>query len=393
MKSTTQSRRIYLPMRGFASAASLLLAFWYSRELGVLNRSFLAVIMTTSILCSVAYSSGSTFTLRSLKLNKISAELKKSFATLVVFQGAAAFVTFSIALFIFSEFKDQLPSQLIFVSMGYFLFSYLHLILMEILLAEDRFKKAGLLEVFTICIQIFTFLGFSFFNTISIATRVLLSLMISYFIISIYVLYKINLRQFFGFVHPRHFWALTRGKNSLGTVLGILDRADRIIIAWVLPTINTGQYAVMGSILSFFRFAPDALSKIIVSRKSGFLRTLISKKLFVAFTSLLALVLLTVFSQFVIRSFLGSDWLLPWWISITFGAQEIARGAFQVAQNQRLALLVTDHRANLPIYLLGVNLTLALILSSFLGLIGVPLGFLIGYCFSLLLIVKDHNNA
>jgi hypothetical protein len=302
-------------------------------------------------------------------------------------------VTFSIALFIFSEFKDQLPSQLIFVSMGYFIFSYLHLIMMEILLAEDRFKKAGLLEVSTICIQIFTFLGISYFDTISIATRVLLSLMISYFIISVYVLYKINLRQFFGFVHPRYFWALTRGKNSLGTVLGILDRADRIIIAWVLPTINTGQYAVMGSILSFFRFAPDAISKIIVSRKSGFLRTLISKKLFVAFTSLLALVLLTVFSQFVIRSFLGSDWLLPWWISITFGAQEIARGAFQIAQNQRLALLIADHRANLPIYLLGVNLTLAVILCSFLGLIGVPLGFLIGYCFSLVLVVKDQNNA
>ena len=392
MKSTTQSRRIYLPMRGFASAASLLLAFWYSRELGVLNRSFLAVIMTTSILCSVAYSSGSTFTLRSLKLNKISAELKKSFATLVLFQGAAAFVTFSIALFIFSEFKDQLPSQLIFVSMGYFMFSYLHLILMEILLAEDRFKKAGLLEVSTVWIQIITFFGFSFIGDVSIASRVLLSLMISYFIISIYVLSIINSRQFLGFVHPKHFWALTRGKNSLGTVIGILDRADRIVIAWVLPTINTGQYAVMGSILSFFRFAPDAISKIIVSRKSELLRTLVSLKLLVAFTSLLALILLTVFSQFVIRFFLGTDWLLPWWISITFGAQELARGAFQVAQNQRLAIF-PNHRSNLPMYLLGVNLTLAVILSSFLGLIGVPLGFLIGYCFSLVLIVKAHENA
>jgi len=392
VKSTTQSRRIYLPMRGFASAASLLLAFWYSRELGVLNRSFLAVIMTTSILCSVAYSSGSTFTLRSLKLNKISAELKKSFATLVLFQGAAAFVTFSIALFIFSEFKDQLPSQLIFVSMGYFMFSYLHLILMEILLAEDRFKKAGLLEVSTVWIQIITFFGFSFIGDVSIASRVLLSLMISYFIISIYVLSIINSRQFLGFVHPKHFWALTRGKNSLGTVIGILDRADRIVIAWVLPTINTGQYAVMGSILSFFRFAPDAISKIIVSRKSELLRTLVSLKLLVAFTSLLALILLTVFSQFVIRFFLGTDWLLPWWISITFGAQELARGAFQVAQNQRLAIF-PNHRSNLPMYLLGVNLTLAVILSSFLGLIGVPLGFLIGYCFSLVLIVKAHENA
>ena len=379
-------------MRGFASAASLLLAFWYSRELGVLNRSFLAVIMTTSILCSVAYSSGSTFTLRSLKVHQISAELKKSFAALVVFQGTAAFTTFSIALFIFSEFKDQLPSQLIFVSMGYFIFSYLHLILMEILLAEDRFKKAGLLEVSTVCIQIIAFFGFSFTGNVSIATRVLLSLIISYFITSIYVLSKINSRQFLGLVHPKHFWALTRGKNSLGTVLGILDRADRIVIAWVLPTINTGQYAVMGSILSFFRFAPDAISKIIVSRKSEFLRTLVSLKLFVAFASLLALILLTVFSQFVIRFLLGSDWLLPWWISITFGAQELARGAFQVAQNQRLAIL-PNHRSKLPMYLLGVNLTLAVILCSFLGLIGVPLGFLIGYCFSLVLIVKDHENA
>ena len=392
MKSTSQSRRIYLPMRGFASAGSLLLAFWYSRELGVLNRSFLAVIMTTSILCSIAYSSGSTFTLRSLKVHKISAELKKSFATLVVIQGAAALVTYSVALFIFSEFKDYLPSQLIFVSIAYFIFSYLHLILMEILLAEDKFQKAGFLELFTICIQIFTFFGTSFFEAISVAARVLLSLIISYFVISVYVLNKINLRQFFGFVHPRHFWMLTRGKNSLGTVLGILDRADRILIAWILPTINTGQYAVMGSILSFFRFAPDSISKIIVSRKSSFLRTLVNLKLFVAFTSIFGLILLTLFSQFVIQFFLGSDWLLPWWISFTYGAQEIARGTFQVTQNHRLAM-IPDHRSHLSIHLLGANLTLAVILCSLLGLIGVPLGFLIGYCFVLALIVKDHKNA
>jgi O-antigen/teichoic acid export membrane protein len=148
----------------------------------------------------------------------------------------------------------------------------------------------------------------------------------------------------------------------------------------------------MGSILSFFRFVPDAVSKIIVSRKSELLKTLISLKLITAFIALLALILLTVFSQFVIRFFLGTDWLLPWWISITFGAQELARGAFQLAQNQRLAML-PNHRSNLPTYLLGVNLTLAVILCSFLGLIGVPLGFLIGYCFSLVLIVKGHENA
>lgn len=387
MNPIGQSRRAYVPMRGVAAAASLLLAFWYSKELGVLNRSFLAVMMTTSILCSIAFTSGATFTLRTLKVQGISDNLKKSFATLIVIQGLLAFFTYFVALIIFSRFKDQIPERLIFGALVYFIFSFLHLIMMEIILADDKFKKVGLLEVLTVASQILLFFGLSFVTHISIASRVLLSLTISYFIICIYASAIIDAKPFLGYNNPREFWTLTRGRNSLGTVLGILDRADRIIIAWTLPTINTGQYAVMGSLLGFFRFVPDAISKIIVSGKIGFLTKVVRVKTLLILGLGLSLVILTITSQIVIKYFLGSEWLLPWWISILFGAQEIARGAFQIVQNERLAKL-PGQSPHLHALLLTLNISLALLFTGFLGLIGVPLGFLLGYCLSLIWITR-----
>jgi hypothetical protein len=390
VNQTGQNRRIYVPMRGIASAASLILAFWYSKELGVLNRSFLAVIMTTSILCSIAFTSGATFTLRTLKVNGVSDSLKKSFFTLIAIQGLLAFFTYSIALTIFSQFKDELPQQLILGALIYFIFSLIHLVMLEVLLAADKFKKVGHLEVLTVAGQIILYFGISFITHISLASRVLLSLTISYFIICIYATFILDFKPFFGYNSPREFWRLTRGRNSLGTVLGILDRADRIIIAWTLPTINTGQYAVMGSILGFFRFIPDAISKIIVSGKIVFLVKVVRVKALVILGLTLSLALLTAASQVVISYYLGAEWLLPWWISLLFGAQEIARGAFQVVQNERLSKL-SGQNSHLHFLLLVLNVGLAFILSRTLGLVGVPLGFLLGYCFSLIWISRGRR--
>jgi hypothetical protein len=387
---TGQNRRVYVPMRGIASAASLILAFWYSKELGVLNRSFLAVIMTTSILCSIAFTSGATFTLRALKVNGVSDVLKKSFFTLVAIQGLLAFVTYSVALGIFSQFKDELPRQLILAALVYFIFSLLHLVMMEILLAADKFKRVGQLEVLTVTSQIVLFFGLSFVTHISVASRVLLSLTISYTIICVYVTQILDFKPYLGYSSPKEFWRLTRGRNSLGTVLGILDRADRIIIAWTLPTINTGQYAVMGSILGFFRFIPDAISKIIVSGKISFLVRLVRVKALVILGLILSLVTLTVTSQIVIKYYLGAEWLLPWWISLLFGAQEIARGTFQVIQNERLSKL-SGQNSHLHFLLLVTNVSLAFLLSHTLGLVGVPLGFLLGYCLCLIWISRGHR--
>jgi hypothetical protein len=146
----------------------------------------------------------------------------------------------------------------------------------------------------------------------------------------------------------------------------------------------------MGSILGFFRFIPDAISKIIVSGKIAFLIKVVRVKLLVILGLTLSLVILTATSQIVIEFYLGAEWLLPWWISLLFGAQEIARGAFQVVQNERLSKL-SGQNSNLHLFLLSMNVGLAFFLSRTLGLVGVPLGFLFGYCFCLIWISKGRR--
>jgi hypothetical protein len=146
----------------------------------------------------------------------------------------------------------------------------------------------------------------------------------------------------------------------------------------------------MGSILGFFRFIPDAISKIIVSGKIAFLVKVVRVKALVIFGLTLSLVILTTTSQIVIKYYLGAEWLLPWWIPLLFGAQEIARGAFQVVQNERLSKF-PGQNSHLHLLLLAMNVGLAFFLSRTLGLVGVPLGFLLGYCFVLIWISRGRR--
>jgi hypothetical protein len=92
----------------------------------------------------------------------------------------------------------------------------------------------------------------------------------------------------------------------------------------------------------------------------------------------------------VIKYYLGAEWLLPWWIPLLFGAQEIARGAFQVVQNERLSKF-PGQNSHLHLLLLAMNVGLAFFLSRTLGLVGVPLGFLLGYCFVLIWISRGRR--
>lgn len=70
------------------------------------------------------------------------------------------------------------------------------------------------------------------------------------------------------FGDPRIIFKQSKGNHSIGTVLGLVDRLDRLIIAWFLPFVLVAKFAVMSGLISFFRFLPDTLSKILVSTKS-----------------------------------------------------------------------------------------------------------------------------
>ena len=394
MNTSFGSRKIYVPLRGFATAASLFLAFKYSKDLGVINRSYIAIIMTSSILSLTIFTSGTTLTLRNIKLDISKKRLNSSFSSLIIIEGILGFILFYFSLLIFSLLKSPIPNQLIIISSFYFVSSFAHLIALESLLAQVKFKLAGKYEFLTILLQILIYTFSGLISSVSIAVRLLLTFTLSYIIVVLLILIKRDLQVsvFKPNFEPQLFWNLCKNKHLINTSLGFVDRIDRIMIAWILPTINVGQYSAMSSLVSITRFIPDAISKILVAGK-------VSSKYRIAryIAMSIGLILLGVLSlipisQWLISRLLGPEWLLPWYVSGIFLLQELGRGTFQILQNResRNSQSVTAHNASL--ILIVFSLVLGAIFALLLQLPGVPLGFAIAYLFAILYLRRNKNE-
>jgi hypothetical protein len=385
------SRRLYLPFRGFATFAALILAFKYSKDLGVLNRSYIAIIMTSSILCLTVFTSGTTLTLRTYKLSNLSNKFLSSFGSLVLLQGFFGVVFFNISLVTFSLFKEEIPYQLLIFSNLYFCCSFAHLIALEILLASDKFKLAGKCELATVFLQIIIYSLGSFLTNISIASRLLLAFSSAYIIIVLIIVSSKNLKikKLVPHASPMDFFRLTKNNNSLGSVLAFTDRADRIFIGWLLPTSSLGQYSAMSSIISFSRFMPDAISKILVSGKiNSQLRRFLNRTSLIIFFFLFASIFVPI-SQWVISRWLGAEWLLPWYVSFLFIFQELGRGTFQILQNHEIKRgnAKVSHRAS--IILLSFSIIGSILLAPTIKLPGILLAFILGYFIAIFYIRRN----
>ena len=234
------------------------------------------------------------------------------------------------------------------------------------------------LELATVLLQVILFFLIRNLSRLSIASSVLTSFALSYFIICCFIVYNSPSNGFIGFSSPMEFWVLTRGNHLFGTVIGALDRLDRILVAFLLPTINLGQYATMGSLLSFFRFLPEGFSKIVVSGPVHTKFKSVSGKITTSVAAAILIASVILVSRVLIEEILGFEWLLSIPIYLSFVFYEIMRGLFHINFNSRIAKSLMPNSWTL-IRLLLTCLVLAFILSKALGLIGIPLAFGIGY--------------
>lgn len=390
----TLGHKFYLVARGAATILSLLFALYYSRELGVLNRSYLVMIMTSSTLIAITLTSGTTLTLRNLPLERKNINIISSFNALIIIEMLIGIFLFFIALQGFSNLKTYLHPTLILIAMFYFILSLAHLVFFELLIVHNSFKTLAFCEVLTIIIQISFFILCKYFLDISIASRLLLSFIFSYLIISLFS--YLYLRHKFAYVlrlgHPLVIFKQSKGNHTIGTVLGIIDRFDRIIIAWTLPIVLLGKYAVMSSFISFFRFVPDALAKLIVSTKSESWRKYLQPKLLLVVV-LALLAIMVGCSQSIISLVLGPEWLLPWGVSLVYALQEFARGTFQLTGNYKVSIGSSFQTHGAALALLLTAGPASFILALWLGVIGVPFGFLLSYLGVLLHLRRRRNFA
>ena len=385
--------RSYLVARTLATASSLIFAFIYSKELGLNNRSLITFVMASNILIWVLVTSGTTLTLRKILLVNLDPQERKSFNSLITIEVTLALFLFISTIGLYSFFKNYLPTNYILSSAIYCLLSGFHLIIVEVLLASNEFRFSGFSDISTILLQVFFFFILKTSVGLSISVRLLISFSLSYLIVALAGLFFIqkNGGLTIGFASPRIFFNKTPGNHTIGTVVGIVDRLDRIIITWFFPTVLLGQYAVMSGLISFFRFIPDSLSKITVSSKSAIWGAYFKKRLVIMVSVGCLVVSMIYSSQILISHTLGSEWLLPWGVSLVFALQELARGAFQVKGNHNVSIGSSHktHRAS-KVLLLTAG-PLAILFSQLLGIFGVPLGFLVSYIYLLLLMRKEDE--
>jgi len=374
-------RRSYFLTRALTTLLAMVFALAYSRSLGLTNRSLLAFVMTSNSMIWILATSGTTLTLRKLHPSSLNNRMSKSFISLLSLEIVGALILFLATNLIYSQFKNELPKNLFLGVFVYFIFSGLHLLSIEILIAFEQFRLAGTLDLFTLIIQIFAFYLFVSLEVLSLANCLLLAFSISYFIVFLIVVLvmKKTLKLSTGFGSPREFYLLTKGNHSLGFTLAVMDRLDRLLVGILLPTEMLGRFAVTNGMFTIFRFIPNAISKLIMSKNNSALPNWIfSKRIIVTFT--LAFLLIMLFgTRFVIEFWLGISWLLP--LSVTFLVliQEIIRGAFEINSNKTIidgfSRLVHKQSVLIPIF----TIFIAYLSTKMFGIVAIPITFSLIY--------------
>jgi hypothetical protein len=379
-------RAWYLASRGVSTFASLGLALIYSYDLGQVNRAVLAVVMTTNALLWIVTTSGSTLTLRTIGWPNLSKHLYNSFLSLVLIQLLTVLTMFLIVANLYSTYKNRIPTNLLLIAIVYVCLSGLHLIVMEALISCSKFKFGALLDVSTIVFQFILYLFVLPLGNYSAASSVLLAYLFSYLLIGISgALYLSHKNSYtVAFVNPRLFFKETRYRHSLGSSIGVMDRADRLVIGFSLQTFVLGKYAVTSSLIALLRFVPDTIARFIIAKEDLQKWKFIKNRYLILLLVLVLVISIISLSRFVVEKWLGPDWLIPINVCLAIAIQELIRGVYVILVNTNVKLgfskIVNSTSIALPI----LAVLLAQLFLGSLGLIAVPLGFCLAYGLSIM---------
>ena len=384
----------YLAAKVAASILALIFAFKYSLDLGTINRSIIAYVFTLSTLTWVLLTSGTTLTLRKIRPESESHEFA-SFHALLLIESIIGLLVFSFGLNIFSISKTTIPLPIMLMSYLYFLISGAAMLFVEVSIAFLQFKLSGYLELLAVIVQLLVFFLLLPLLDTSIAIKVMVSFIASYTILSLMFFYKLKKQQNYRIrlARPSLFWNKTKGNHSIGISLGVMDRLDKIIIAFVLPTGILAKYSVMSGLISFFRFIPEFISRVLIAREDSLYFEL--KRHFRLLLVLVIFIGLIVIQavQVTIATFLGSTWTLSIGIAILFGVQELMRGIYQLVVNMNVKFGEQNYTNYAPWALVLTAAPLSLLSVKLFGLIGVPIVFAVAFGVISLVGIKVHKNG
>lgn len=380
MRLASLVEKKYLVYKGLASASALVFAFIYSNSLGVVNRSIVTYIFVLSTLIWIVLTSGSTLTLRKIQPDFASVEMR-SFLSLAFAQTLIGILVFVLGLQVYSLTIVEIPANLYFLSCIYFLASGLALLLIEIQISRLGYIFAAKMEFLAVFSQFLIFEVIRRVSTLSISVSLFLGFIASYSMISILLVKNLDfhLMRTLKPNNPMYFWRLTKGNHTVGVSIAILDRLDKIFIAYFFPIGALAPYSILCSLISTLRFIPDYASKLIVSYNLSSFSKFSGFKIPILAFSIPAFFLFTVSSQKFIVFVLGEEWTLPLSIGFFVAVQEFTRAFFQVQLNRLVLMERVIWKKYVPLFSVFLTILSVYLLANWVGLIGVPIAFSIVY--------------
>jgi hypothetical protein len=350
--------------------------------------------MTFSILTIVTLMGGTTLTARKIGILDLTKDLRDSYRVLILVEISVGLFIFLALVITYSIFKQTIPGPLILASALYFLASCSHFAAIEWQITQKKLQVAGAAEVVTILIQIFAFYILLKLELFSSAVTVLLAFTFSYVLIAVWCSFNsgISRNDFKLFSNPRIFFARTKGHHSLGVIINLLDRMDRIVVSLLFPTAVLAKYAAMSGVLAFLRFVPDALSKIAITGSGIIPKAVRGRKKQSVLILGVFTIAFVVGARKLIEITLGTNWLLPYSIFAAFCFYELIRGTFQVCANKTIQQGSEMLTQRSVIHVLFSVVPILPIVIFLFGLDGVPLSLGFAYLLGIYVLVRSSNE-
>jgi hypothetical protein len=282
----------------------------------------------------------------------------------------------------------------------YSIVSTLSFALQDFLPIIGRIKAAIMSDILLVVLQVITFFFLLSLNQLSIIVCVLVSLIFSY------SLHVFGIASIIMFHQTRNSTARSVRKLIniqklflVSSVIHIVDRVDKLVIAFLLPISSLAQFTTMAALFAPIKVITEAASRQLYFSKlddkpndmevNRFSRTI---------TLSFALIGLLIFSllvgylvNLIIGSLLGDEWLLPTSFVALYFLYEVIHGIYLYSVHFRITRGELKYSRNAPIFLLALSVLLVPALTLLMGLVGSVIAMITSFLLVLVVFKLTHE--
>jgi O-antigen/teichoic acid export membrane protein len=379
VSQASKRARQFVTTRTVATFLSLIYALGYTAFLGPEKRSVLTFVLASSMIFTVTFTSGLSLFIRSRPKEVINSQIIYPYILLSLCAAILAAVASVSTLLVYANYRTPIPDVLVLLCFLYAFLSCFTLSLLDCLIATGLLRFSMLLDLSMVLIQVFVGVLFVFLNQTSQIVMILFSFLASYSIVAFSILtllvFLFPITRIDFVLEAKALFLKSRNFNVIGISTGIADRADKLVIGFLLPLEVLGKYALITGILTFNRFLPEAIAKSIFFAKepdsvNGNAKPSLLKNVLI----ICAVFCFTLFAWIFVTFSFGDKWGLPFSFAAAFALQELLRARYQINSTKLISAQRDERVISSSRILLVSTLVVLPLFTHYLGVYGPALG-------------------